>query len=119
VFVFEIQNEEDDDLEACVTFTFKNGEGTKADKTGGCWSQAFQCQHKGDGEGEGDGQNGAVVQGVTIHQTIRNQPCSYNIAAAVKVTTIVYIRFILFRGKSVHLNISLYISNHVMSFYCV
>lgn len=84
VFVWSIQNDSDTDLEASITFTFKNGQGIKDDKAGGCWSQAFQLQHNSEGEGGTDTRKGAVVQGVTIHQTISGQPCTYNIAATVK-----------------------------------
>lgn len=85
VFIWDIQNDGDTDLEASITFTFKNGQGVKADSTGGCWSEPFHCQHKSEENGSSASDKAAVAQGVSIHQTISGQPCSYNIAAAVKV----------------------------------
>ncbi|KAK7116158.1 non-lysosomal glucosylceramidase-like isoform X2 [Littorina saxatilis] len=84
VFIWDIQNDGDTDLEASITFTFKNGQGVKADSTGGCWSEPFHCQHKSEENGSSASDKTAVAQGVSIHQIISGQPCSYNIAAAVK-----------------------------------
>ena len=85
VFVWDIENNGESDLEASITFTFKNGQGVKADSAGGCWSEPFQCRHKGEDDAGVVSDKGVMTQGVSIHQTISGQPCSYNIAAAVKV----------------------------------
>ena len=85
VFVWDIENHSNSDLEASITFTFKNGQGVKADSAGGCWSEPFQCQHKGEDDAGVVSDKGVMTHGVSIHQTISGQPCSYNIAAAVKV----------------------------------
>ena len=85
MFVWDIENNSNSDLEASITFTFKNGQGVKADSAGGCWSEPFQCQHKGEDDAGVVSDKGVMTHGVSIHQTISGQPCSYNIAAAVKV----------------------------------
>ena len=88
VFVWDIQNDGSSDLEASITFTFKNGQGVKADSAGGCWSEPFQHQHKSEDDAGSASDKGVVTHGVSIHQIISGQPCSYNIAASVKVCAI-------------------------------
>nr|KAG5708585.1 hypothetical protein BaRGS_033006 [Batillaria attramentaria] len=84
VFVWEIINHGKEEIEACITFTFKNGQGVKADRAGGCYAEPFRCENKG-AMGVGDaGSEGVTAYGVSIHQTISRVPCSYNIAAAEK-----------------------------------
>ncbi|XP_076443638.1 non-lysosomal glucosylceramidase-like isoform X2 [Babylonia areolata] len=88
-FVWEIRNDGDSDLDASITFTFKNGQGVKADSAGGCWAEPFQ--HPLDSTGSsGSTTTGSLAKGVSINQTISGQSCSYNVAATdkpgVKVT---------------------------------
>ena len=79
-FVWEISNDSADDLEVSITFTFKNGEGTKADKAGGVWSQAFSTACDGDSE----------ARGVQIFQQFKGMECAYGISAKSTVSTIVH-----------------------------
>ncbi|KAL8601229.1 hypothetical protein ACOMHN_003035 [Nucella lapillus] len=83
VFVWDIRNDGDADLEASITFTFKNGQGVKADSGGGCWVEPFQ-QGLDEEEGVSEGDSRPLARGVSIHQTISGQPCSYNLAATAK-----------------------------------
>ena len=76
VFVWEVKNHSDAELDVSITFTFKNGQGVAADRDGGVWSEAFtQKQHRGP----------TKVSGVMIHQEFNEIPCTYAIAAKDKV----------------------------------
>ncbi|XP_049963211.1 non-lysosomal glucosylceramidase [Schistocerca serialis cubense] len=66
VFVWLIENNSGEDKHVSITFTFKNGVGTKEDKAGGCWSEAFQTDS---------------AKGVLIHHTVGGMPCTYAISA--------------------------------------
>ncbi|PVD19748.1 hypothetical protein C0Q70_20239 [Pomacea canaliculata] len=87
VFVWEIENLGKEEVEASITFTFKNGQGIKGDQAGGCWNTPFLCQYSEEADNsstvKGNG-GGAFAHGVTIHQTISGLPCTYNVAAACK-----------------------------------
>lgn len=84
VFVWEIINLGKEDIEASITFTFKNGQGVKADSAGGCCAEPFHCDYeKCDGIGDNK-EKGVTARGVSIRQVISGVPCSYNIAAAEK-----------------------------------
>eukprot|EP00090_Calanus_glacialis_P001049 TRINITY_DN10747_c0_g1_i1.p1 TRINITY_DN10747_c0_g1~~TRINITY_DN10747_c0_g1_i1.p1 ORF type:complete len:818 (-),score=118.10 TRINITY_DN10747_c0_g1_i1:399-2852(-) len=66
VFVFSVENNSDKDLRVGITFTFKNGTGSKKDRLGGVWTEPFSQPNS---------------RGVVIHQQIRNQTLNYCIAA--------------------------------------
>jgi len=66
VFVFSVENNSERDLRVAITFTFKNGTGSKKDKKGGVWTEPFTK---------------TGCKGVVIHQQIRNQPLNYCLAA--------------------------------------
>jgi len=76
-FVWDIKNESSDDLDVSITFTFKNGEGTKQDQDGGVWAQAFSTACDSDAE----------ARGVSIYQEFKGQKCAYGIAAKATETT--------------------------------
>ncbi|KAH3838447.1 non-lysosomal glucosylceramidase-like [Dreissena polymorpha] len=69
-FVWDVENEGNDDLEVAITFSFKNGVGSKKDYQGGCYTESF----KGDGS----------VSGVMIHQKFHDMTCTYAVSAAEK-----------------------------------
>ncbi|XP_065333183.1 non-lysosomal glucosylceramidase [Cloeon dipterum] len=69
VFVWDVENGSNEDLQISITMTFKNGTGGKDDKKGNCWTEAFD-------EAGGD------VKGVMIHQVIRAMRCTYGIACS-------------------------------------
>ena len=73
-FIWTVQNNSSDDLDISVTFTFKNGQGTKKDKEGGVWTEPFNCDSEG-----------RDVSGVLINQSFRDMTCVYALAGAKKV----------------------------------
>lgn len=75
VFVWSVENSGEEELDISIAFTFKNGRGVKEDSNGENRTEAFDC----DSEGQ-------HVSGVMIHQTMRDIPCTYSIAAAQKVS---------------------------------
>ncbi|XP_038646682.1 non-lysosomal glucosylceramidase [Scyliorhinus canicula] len=48
VFVWEIENQNEDDLEVSLMFTLRNGAGTKDDQKGGHWNEPFQLNKEGE-----------------------------------------------------------------------
>lgn len=66
MFVFSVENNSDKDLRVGITFTFKNGTGSKKDRQGGVWTEPFSQPSS---------------KGVVIHQQIRNQTLNYCLAA--------------------------------------
>ena len=67
VFVFSIENNSDRDLRVGITFTFKNGTGSKKrDREGGVWTEPFSQEGCG---------------GVTIHGSVRGTPLRYSLGA--------------------------------------
>lgn len=74
VFVWDVENLGQEELDVSITFTFKNGRGVKEDSFPGNWSEPF--------ENEAEGQK---VAGMMIGQNIRDMKCTYGIAGALKV----------------------------------
>ena len=68
VFVFNIENSSGKELKVSITFSFKNGTGTRKDKAGGAWTETF-CEEE------------TNVRGVAIHQEMLGNPISYCLAA--------------------------------------
>ena len=67
VFVFSVENTSQRDLRVGITFTFKNGTGSKRrDREGGVWTEPFSL---------------AGCGGVTLHQSVRGTPLRYCLAA--------------------------------------
>ena len=73
-FIWTVQNNSSNDLDISVTFTFKNGQGSKKDREGGVWTEPFSCDSEG-----------RDVSGVLINQTFRDMKCVYALAGAKKV----------------------------------
>ncbi|XP_072353279.1 non-lysosomal glucosylceramidase isoform X2 [Scyliorhinus torazame] len=48
VFVWEIENQNEEDLEVSLMFTLRNGAGTKDDQKGGHWNEPFQLNKEGE-----------------------------------------------------------------------
>ena len=66
VFVFNVENNSGKDVKVSITFTFKNGTGTKKDRAGGAWTESHTEES---------------LRGVMIHQEMRGNPVSYCISA--------------------------------------
>ncbi|ESP03323.1 hypothetical protein LOTGIDRAFT_237752 [Lottia gigantea] len=69
VFVWTIENNGPEDLEASITFTFQNGQGSKNDCNKGISSGEFQKQD---------------LTGVSIHQLFNGMKCTYSLASISK-----------------------------------
>ncbi|XP_066991839.2 non-lysosomal glucosylceramidase isoform X2 [Anabrus simplex] len=69
VFIWSVENRNDEVRKVSITFTFKNGNGGEEDRAGGCWSESFHQPGHG---------------GVLIHQSFKGMPCTYGIAGSEK-----------------------------------
>lgn len=72
VFVWSVENNSNELLYVSITFTVKNGTGSKNDKKGGCWNEQFErseCK--------------VSVKGILMNQLINNMPCTYAVSAVV------------------------------------
>uniref|UniRef100_A0A3P8USU4 Non-lysosomal glucosylceramidase n=1 Tax=Cynoglossus semilaevis TaxID=244447 RepID=A0A3P8USU4_CYNSE len=70
VFVWDIQNHNDHDLEVSIMFTMVNGSGHKSDKKGGHWNEPFHLEKEGES-----------VSGVLLHHCTPVNPFTMSIAA--------------------------------------
>ena len=74
-FIWTVENNGSDDLDISITFSFKNGQGSKKDKEGGVWTEPFQSDSEG-----------RDVAGVLINQSFRDMKCVYALSGAKKVS---------------------------------
>ncbi|XP_062239841.1 non-lysosomal glucosylceramidase [Platichthys flesus] len=70
VFVWDIENQNDYDLDVSIMFTMVNGSGHKNDKSGGHWNEPFQLEKEGE-----------TVSGVLLHHRTPVNPYTLCIAA--------------------------------------
>ncbi|XP_028657263.2 non-lysosomal glucosylceramidase [Erpetoichthys calabaricus] len=70
VFVWDIENRNDFDLEVTIMFTMRNGTGSKSDKKGGHWNEPFHIEKEGE-----------AVSGVLLHHCCHINPYTLAIAA--------------------------------------
>ncbi|XP_074651855.1 non-lysosomal glucosylceramidase-like [Tubulanus polymorphus] len=70
-FIWHVKNRNAEPVEVSITFTFKNGQGSKMDKCGGVWNEPFTAD---------DG----TLTGVMIHQSFHEMKCTYAISAAAR-----------------------------------
>ncbi|XP_030017788.1 non-lysosomal glucosylceramidase-like [Sphaeramia orbicularis] len=73
VFLWDIENKNDYDLEVSIMFTMVNGSGHKDDKSGGHWNEPFHLEKDGD-----------AVSGVLLHHCPAVNPYTLCIAAREK-----------------------------------
>ena len=66
VFIFNVENNSGAELKVAVTFCFKNGTGSRRDRSGGAWTEPFSWES---------------VRGVAIHQEMAGLPVSYWLGA--------------------------------------
>lgn len=69
-----MENSSAEDVEVSITFTFRNGMGTKEDRSGGHWNEPF-CLEK----------DGSCVRGVMLHHCLPVNPYTLAISAREKV----------------------------------
>lgn len=74
VFIWEVENERDEDVEVCIMFSLQNGTGTKEDRSGGHWNEPFTFEKEGE-----------RVAGVLLHHCTHVNPVTFAIAAWEKV----------------------------------
>lgn len=70
IFVWDIENKNDYDLEVSIMFTLVNGSGHKTDKCGGHWNEPFHLEKEGE-----------AVSGVLLHHCPAVNPYTLSIAA--------------------------------------
>uniref|UniRef100_A0A665US71 Non-lysosomal glucosylceramidase n=1 Tax=Echeneis naucrates TaxID=173247 RepID=A0A665US71_ECHNA len=70
VFVWDIENKNDYDLDVSIMFTMVNGSGQKDDKSGGHWNEPFHLEKEGE-----------AVSGVLLHHCPPLNPYTLCIAA--------------------------------------
>ncbi|XP_020832746.1 non-lysosomal glucosylceramidase isoform X1 [Phascolarctos cinereus] len=73
VFVWDVENTGDDDLEVSIMFSMRNGLGGGHDGPGGLWNEPFCLEHDGE-----------TVQGLLLHHP--NPPNPYTMAVAARLT---------------------------------
>nr|XP_056704029.1 non-lysosomal glucosylceramidase [Euleptes europaea] len=77
-FVWEVENNSNEDLDISIMFTFRNGMETKEDWAGGHWNEPFSLER-----------DGHCVQGVLLHHCLPVNSYTLAISAREKVGTTV------------------------------
>lgn len=81
VFVFQVINNSDRDLEASIAFTFRNGSGdSKVDKSARCTSEAFRRDNGVFGFWQKKVHNSVSVLGVRLDHSVDDMACTYGLA---------------------------------------
>ncbi|RLV63286.1 hypothetical protein DV515_00018424 [Chloebia gouldiae] len=78
VFIWEVENGRDEDVEVSIMFSLQNGMGTKEDGSGGHWNEPFTFQ-----------KDGERVAGVLLHHCPAVNPFTLAISAREKAGTAV------------------------------
>ncbi|XP_056662052.1 non-lysosomal glucosylceramidase [Monodelphis domestica] len=73
VFVWDVENNSDEDLDISIMFSMRNGLGGGHDSPGGLWNEPFCLEHDGE-----------TVQGLLLHHP--NPPNPYTMALAARLT---------------------------------
>lgn len=76
IFVWEIENGNEDDIDISIMFTMRNGAGTQSDKDGGHWNEPFCVQEEGE-----------KISGVLLHHVAAVNPYTLSVSASSKVGT--------------------------------
>lgn len=76
VFIWEVENKSEKNLTVSLTFTFKNGEGSKSDAKKSCSSQTFTTEVAG-----------ISAKGVALHHEISGNKTTYGIGCLEQVRT--------------------------------
>lgn len=74
VFIWEVENGRDEDIEVSIMFTLQNGTGMKEDRSGGHWNEPFALEKQGE-----------RVAGVLLHHRTHVNPFTLAISAREKV----------------------------------
>ncbi|XP_069482882.1 non-lysosomal glucosylceramidase isoform X2 [Ambystoma mexicanum] len=76
VFIWEIENGNDHEIDVTIMFTMRNGSGVVSDKNGGHWNEPF-CVHK----------DGERISGVLLHHVAAANPYTLSVSSRSKVGT--------------------------------
>ncbi|XP_067171616.1 non-lysosomal glucosylceramidase isoform X3 [Apteryx mantelli] len=76
VFIWEVENGNDEDVDVSIMFSLQNGTGTKEDKRGGHWNEPFTFEKEG-----------KQVAGVLLHHCTEVNPFTLAISAREKAGT--------------------------------
>ncbi|KAJ1212624.1 hypothetical protein NDU88_000279 [Pleurodeles waltl] len=76
IFVWEIENGNEEDIEITIMFTMRNGAGTPSDKDGGHWNEPFCVQEEGE-----------KISGVLLHHVAAVNPYTLSVSARSTVGT--------------------------------
>ncbi|XP_049651737.1 non-lysosomal glucosylceramidase-like [Accipiter gentilis] len=76
VFIWEVENGKDEDVDVSIMFSLQNGTGTKEDGSGGHWNEPFAYE-----------KDGERVAGVLLHHCTRVNPFTLAISAREKAGT--------------------------------
>uniref|UniRef100_A0A8B9EG97 Non-lysosomal glucosylceramidase n=1 Tax=Anser cygnoides TaxID=8845 RepID=A0A8B9EG97_ANSCY len=78
VFIWEVENGNEEPVEVSIMFSMQNGMGAKEDKSGGHWNEPFALQ-----------EGGERVAGVLLHHCTPTNPFTLAVAAREKAGTVV------------------------------
>ncbi|KFQ13879.1 Non-lysosomal glucosylceramidase, partial [Leptosomus discolor] len=78
VFIWEVENGRDEDVDVSIMFSLQNGTGTKEDRSGGHWNEPFTFEKEGE-----------RVAGVLLHHCTDVNPFTLAISAREKAGTAV------------------------------
>lgn len=89
VFVWQVENNNDEEVEVSIMFTFQNGDGTPNEVSSGHYNEAFTCKVGGHSSTENHvlekrnsvKSSGVEVTGVLLHHKHPTQPYTFGIAA--------------------------------------
>ncbi|RDD46384.1 Non-lysosomal glucosylceramidase [Trichoplax sp. H2] len=73
-FIWEIDNQSDDEIEVSIMFTFQNGDGSEHDSAGGHQNETFT-------RSSNENMNNSKISGVLLHHRASLQPCTFTICA--------------------------------------
>lgn len=74
VFIWEVENGRDEDVDVSIMFSLQNGTGTQEDRSGGHWNEPFTFEKEGE-----------HVAGVLLHHCTHVNPFTFAIAVREKV----------------------------------
>ncbi|NXX79848.1 GBA2 glucosylceramidase, partial [Urocolius indicus] len=76
VFIWEVENGRDEDVDVSIMFSMQNGTGVKEDESGGHWNEPFALEKEGE-----------RIAGVLLHHCTRANPFTLAISAREKAGT--------------------------------
>ena len=84
VFIWDIENNNDEEVEVSIMFTFQNSDGTPNEVSAGHFNESFTCKvgaHSSTDNHVHEKRNSSEVTGVLLHHEHPTQPYTFGIAA--------------------------------------